>query len=216
MIEAVVFDVGETLVNESRRFELWADWIDVPRLTFAATLGTVIAANRDYTDIFEIFHPGFDFHREWPLFEAEHGPSIRAEDLYPDVRQCFTGLRALGVWVGIAGNQPARTNALLRGFDLDCDFITTSAEWGVHKPDPAFFEKVAAAAPCSPDRILYVGDRVDNDVVPAKAAGLRCAFVLRGPWAWIHRDSPDAALADWRLTDLIELPSMVAADAILE
>jgi hypothetical protein len=56
-----------------------------------------------------------------------------------------------------------------------------------------------------------VGDRLDNDLRPAKAAGMRTAFIRRGPWGYIqerHPDLPDAA--DWRMTTLAELPPIVA------
>ncbi|MBF6331277.1 HAD family hydrolase [Nocardia transvalensis] len=212
MIQAVVFDVGETLVDETRRFEQWADRIGVPRLTFMGTLGGVIAAGRDYSEVFQIFRPGFDLARESPLLDAAMGAAITEQDLYPDVRQALSALRELGVWVGIVGNQPARTTGLLRDLDLPTDYISTSADWGARKPDPEFFDKVAATAPCAREHILYVGDRVDNDVVPSTAAGLRAAFLLRGPWAFIHRDSPGADHADWRISGLDELPALVAAE----
>src|SRR5439155_9454391 len=42
MIEAVVFDVGETLVNETREYGAWADWLGVPRHTFSSVFGAAI------------------------------------------------------------------------------------------------------------------------------------------------------------------------------
>ena len=43
MIEAVVLDVGETLVDETREYGTWADWLGIPRHTFSAVFGAVIA-----------------------------------------------------------------------------------------------------------------------------------------------------------------------------
>jgi hypothetical protein len=43
VIEAVVFDVGETLVDETREYGTWADWLGVPRHTFSSVFGAVIA-----------------------------------------------------------------------------------------------------------------------------------------------------------------------------
>lgn len=48
MIRAVVFDIGECLVDETREYGTWADWLGVPRHTFAAMFGAVIAQGRDY------------------------------------------------------------------------------------------------------------------------------------------------------------------------
>ncbi|WP_342213454.1 HAD family hydrolase [Nocardia wallacei] len=200
------------MVDETRRYEQWADWIGVPRLTFMGVLGGVIAAGRDYSEVFEVFRPGFDLDRERESLTAAHGPGITEGDLYPEVRQALSDLRRLGVWVGIVGNQPARTAAAIRQLGLAHDYLSTSEDWGLRKPDPAFFDRVAAIAPGPRDHILYVGDRVDNDVAPACRAKLRAGFVLRGPWAWLHRDSPEVALADFRIRSLDELPGLVAAE----
>jgi hypothetical protein len=43
VIKSVVFDVGETLVDESREYGAWADWLGIPRHTFSAVFGAVIA-----------------------------------------------------------------------------------------------------------------------------------------------------------------------------
>jgi HAD superfamily hydrolase (TIGR01662 family) len=213
VIEAVVFDVGETLVDETRRYEHLADRLGVPRLTLMAAVGAAIAGGRDHLEAFRLFRPDFDPFRDADRPAADgYAFGFTEADLYPDVRQTLHALRALGVWVGIVGNQPARTSAILRDLAVPADYLSTSDEWGLRKPDPAFFEEVAAVAPCARDRVLYVGDRIDNDVLPAKAAGLRAAFVVRGPWAWIQRDSPAAARADWRLRELSELPDLIATE----
>jgi hypothetical protein len=57
MIEAIVFDVGETLIDESREYGTWADWLGVPRHTFSAVFGAVIALGMDYRDTFRYFRP---------------------------------------------------------------------------------------------------------------------------------------------------------------
>ncbi len=55
----VVFDLGETLVSETESWGRWADYLAVPRLTFFAALGAVIAARRPHTDVCHLFRPGF-------------------------------------------------------------------------------------------------------------------------------------------------------------
>src|SRR5205814_1464886 len=72
------------------------------------------------------------------------------------------------------------------------DFVGSSAEWGVWKPSPLFFARVAEEAGCRPSEIAYVGDRVDNDVVPAATAGMVAVFLRRGPWALLHAHRPEA------------------------
>ncbi|MBZ4631300.1 HAD family hydrolase [Mycobacterium avium subsp. hominissuis] len=209
-----MFDVGETLVDETREYGTWADWLGVPRHTFAATFGAVIACGRDYRETFQIFRPGFDLAEQRAARAAAGQPEWFGEDdLYPDVRSCLGKLRDLGVWVGVAGNQTASAGELLRGLELPCDFIATSDDWGVSKPDPEFFRRVLEAAPVARALdVLYVGDRLDNDIRPAKLAGMRTAFLVRGPWGRIFRDSPLVGeYSDWRVESLDEVVELVSA-----
>jgi HAD superfamily hydrolase (TIGR01662 family) len=211
VVEAVVFDVGETLVDETREYGTWADWLGIPRMTFGAVFGAVIASGGDYRDTFQVFRPGFDLDVEREKRSAAGKPeSYGEDDLYPDVRPALKALRAKGFWIGIVGNQTARSGEILRTLALPADFIATSDDWGVQKPDPEFFANVVDAAPCAAERIVYVGDRLDNDLVPAKTARMRTAFVRRGAWGWINRNHSDLArLADWQLTDLRELAELL-------
>ncbi|MBF6272274.1 MULTISPECIES: HAD family hydrolase [Nocardia] len=216
MISAVVFDVGETLVDETREYGTWADWLGVPRHTFAAVFGATIASGQDYLQTFQVFKPGFDLAAERQArADAGQPEAYGEEDLYPDVRPALSKLQDLGVWVGIVGNQTVRSGQILRSLDLPTDFIATSDDWEVQKPAPEFFDKVVEAAPCAADQIVYVGDRIDNDVTPAKRAGMRTAYIQRGPWGWILRDKKEVAdLSDWRIRDLNELSEIVAAENV--
>lgn len=211
MVSAVVFDVGETLLDDSREWGAWADWVGVPRHTFSCVLGAVTAAGRDNAETFQYFRPGFDLAHERQLREdAGRGEQIDDTDLYPDVRPSLAALRAGGLWVGIAGNQTPRAARLLRALDLPVDYIGTSGEWGVAKPNQGFFEQLVAIAPGRPDQIVYVGDHRDNDVVPAKAIGLRVALIRRGPWGYLWADDPVVRqTADWVIDSLTELPDLL-------
>jgi HAD superfamily hydrolase (TIGR01549 family) len=212
MINAVVFDVGETLVDETREYGTWADWLGVPRHTFVSVFGAIIASGKDYRDTFQVFQPGFDLTAAREDRAAAGQPEWFGEgDLYPDVRSALSTLQASGVWVGIAGNQTVRAGGLLRSLNLPADLIATSDDWGVQKPDTLFFEKVVDASPGNdPSKIVYVGDRIDNDLRPAKAVGLKTAHIQRGPWGWIFRNSPELQqVADWRVTSLDEIPELI-------
>ncbi|MEV5526724.1 HAD family hydrolase [Streptomyces prunicolor] len=213
MMRAVVFDVGECLVDESREYGTWADWLGVPRHTFHAMFGAVIAQGRDYREVFQEFRPGFDLYEEREKRAAAGRPeSFDEEDLYEDVRPALARLRADGLWLGIAGNQTIRAGKILRDlFTEDVDLIGTSDDWGASKPDLEFFRRVAEAVPFAADEILYVGDRVDNDLRPAVAAGLHTALVHRGPWATIQWRTEEAEnLSTFRVESLSELPALIA------
>jgi FMN phosphatase YigB (HAD superfamily) len=213
MIRAVVFDVGECLVDETRIFGEWADWIGVPRHTFSAVFGAVIAAGLDHRRAFQLVRPGFDLEAEREKRAAAgQAEGFGEGDLYPDVRPALTALRAAGLWVGIAGNQPVRAGGDLRALDLPTDMIGTSEDWGVSKPDIAFFHTVGRRVPFCPEESLYVGDRLENDVLPAAAAGFRTALIRRGPWAHIHQDDPRVELeTDIRIDTLTDLPGKIEA-----
>jgi HAD superfamily hydrolase (TIGR01549 family) len=213
VITAVVFDVGECLVDESREYGSWADWLGIPRHTFSAVFGAVIAQGLDHREAFQVVRPGFDLDQARQQRAAAGQPEWFGEDdLYPDVRPALARIRADGLWVGLAGNQTARAGAILRSLDLPADLIATSEDWGAAKPDPDFFRRMIEAVPAGPDAILYVGDRLDNDIRPAARLGLRTALIRRGPWATIQQDDPDAErVPTMRIDSLAELPGRIAA-----
>jgi HAD superfamily hydrolase (TIGR01549 family) len=213
MIGAVVFDVGECLVDESREYGAWADWLSIPRHTFSAVFGAVIAKDMDYRETFQVFRPGFELDKaRQERADAGQPEWFGEDDLYPDVLPVLTRLRADGLWVGIAGNQTVRAGGILRDLGLPTDMIATSDDWGISKPDPGFFRQMLEATPGSADEILYVGDRLDNDIRPAAALGLRTALIRRGPWATIQQDDPDAdRVPTMRIDSLAELPGKIAA-----
>lgn len=63
---------------------------------------------------------------------------------------------------------------------------------------------------CDAGEVLYVGDRLDNDIMPAAAAGLRTALIRRGPWGIIQEDDPEAdRVLTMRIDSLAELPGRI-------
>ncbi|CAG7643503.1 HAD-superfamily hydrolase, subfamily IA, variant 1 [Actinacidiphila bryophytorum] len=90
----------------TREYGSRADWLRVPRHTFAAVFGALIAQGRDYRETFQVFLPGFDLAEERERrVESEKPEWLGEDDLYPDVRPTLSALREAGLWVGIAGNQ---------------------------------------------------------------------------------------------------------------
>ena len=103
----------------------------------------------------------------------------------------------------------ARAHDILLSLDLPVDWIGTSSRWGVEKPRTEFFERVAAECFLPPSEVAYVGDRLDNDVLPAKAAGLRTIVIRRGPWGtWVAEQGAVGA-ADALIDSLAELPGVL-------
>ena len=199
-LEAVVFDFGETLYDETNAWSAVADAAGVPRLTFMATLGGLIAAGRSHREIFGLL--GVPEPQAWLPLDVR--------DLYADALPCLLALRARGLRIGIAANQPDRAAEIGRTLGIDLDLLATSAAWDVEKPSPAFFARIASELALPPASIAYVGDRVDNDVAPAAAAGMCAVFVRRGPWAWIQCPSGSPPDAAFTVEDLDVLPDALA------
>jgi HAD superfamily hydrolase (TIGR01549 family) len=205
-ITTVVFDVGETLVDETRHWTDWADWMGVPTFTLFAAMGVIVERRRPHREVFDLVRPGYDYEAESPKRRsAGWAYSLEREDFYEDAFPCLSELRSRGYRVGISGNQPETAEASLRDVGIPADFIASSTGWGVEKPSPAFFQRVIEVAGCPATEIAYVGDRLDNDVLPAKAAGMTAVFIRRGPWGIVHAGWPEAAQADVRLESLSEL-----------
>src|SRR5690606_38186536 len=205
-----------SLIDESRIWSRWADRLGVTRLTMLGAIGAMAASDRSHRDALLLVRPDLDVEAELAAWRREDPDGLRenfdADDLYPDVRESLGALRRAGYRVVIAGNQPAQAGPALEAMDLPVDAIHTSAEWGVEKPDPAFFAKAVAVAGEEPARVLYVGDRLDNDVLPARAAGMRTALLRRGPWGFLHATRAEAALADHVIDGLDDLVSLLVRD----
>lgn len=210
-IDAVVLDVGEIVVDETTEYGNWAKWLGVSTHEFSAVFGAVIARGGDYRETFQVFQPGFDLTEQRRLrAEAGFPETFTEDDLYPDIRGCLDALRGNGLQVGLAGNQTARAEEILVGLDLGVDWIRTSDGWGVEKPAPEFFARVVEQTGISASRVLYVGDRLDNDVRPAQEAGMQTVLVRRGPWGRILADPQVESACLAVVKDLAGLPDLVA------
>ncbi|HYW23334.1 MAG TPA: HAD family hydrolase [Terriglobales bacterium] len=218
-LTAVFFDIGETLVDETELIGGWADWAGVPRLTFFAAIGAVLARRAEdpratvdrpvLREVLRMIRPDLDV-ADALRRRGHAGHVFSVEDLYPDALPCLLAVRDLGYRIGIAANQPAAADAAVRSSGLPFEWLLISDVEGVSKPDPAFFERILQISGLPASAIAYVGDRVDNDVVPAARAGMTAVHVRRGPWGVIQAEWPDAALASLRLGSLAELPGRLS------
>jgi HAD superfamily hydrolase (TIGR01662 family) len=188
----VCLDVGETLIDETRIWSVWADVVGIPRLTLMAALGAMIARGSEHSSVFGVF--GLEEH-EWralmPQVEARYG-GFQERDLYPDAREALAVLPEAGYRVAVLANQPARRTAELRALGVEPEVMAMSDELGAAKPSPAFYARaLELLGGPDPADVAYVGDRVDNDVLPALAAGMRAVWIRRGPWGAIQVPPPD-------------------------
>lgn len=208
MLTTVVFDVGETLVDETPSWSAWADWLGVPRFTLAAAMGGLIARGQDHRDVVPLLLPGRTFEGERAARHAAGAPWPEPL-LYPDALPCLQALRADGWRLVVGGNQPVAFQRLVEAMRLPVDLVTSSGSLGAEKPDPEFYRRVAAAAGATPAQCVHVGDRADNDVVAAAAAGMTAVHLRRGPWALLRDD--EVPPGTHRLDGLGDLPSLLAS-----
>jgi FMN hydrolase / 5-amino-6-(5-phospho-D-ribitylamino)uracil phosphatase len=213
-LRAAVFDFGETLLSEERAWGVWADWIGATRQELFAAIGATVEGRHPHVHALELLRPGFDLKAEFAA-RLKAGVPRHEElyDVYPDAAEALARLRAGGLRVAIAGNQPVGAAETVAGLVEPGDLVATSAGWGVSKPDPAFFARLIAELGLEPAEIAYVGDRVDNDVVPAAAAGLVAVHLRRGPWGVIQATWPEASAAAITAGDLDEAVTAILARA---
>jgi FMN phosphatase YigB (HAD superfamily) len=204
----VVCDIGEVLVDETRVWATWADILGVSSLTFAAVLGAAISQGEDHRAVFPHLSPNTD----WEAFREEHERrygGFTLGDLYADAVPCLDELLQLGFGVTIAGNQPARRREQLVALGLPHDHLAVSAELGHEKPSAGFFAAVTdLVGAAEPEQVLYVGDRIDNDVLPAMSYGMRTCWLRRGPWGQLQ-EPPEDVEPDIILEGLGELPLLL-------
>ncbi|MGI9018418.1 MAG: HAD family hydrolase [Euzebya sp.] len=176
----VCLDIGETLIDETRVWTTWAQVLGVTPLVLHAALGVAVAQGESHPQALARFDPGWQGRVD--DFETAFGGFIPA-DLYPDAVPGLAAFSEAGLAVAVIGNQPAGRTAELRAIGVQPDVMVMSQELGAAKPDPAFFAAaLRAMGSPRPEDVTYVGDRVDNDVVPAHRAGLRVVHLRRGPW----------------------------------
>jgi putative hydrolase of the HAD superfamily len=143
--------------------------------------------------------------------EATSHWSYPPRALLGDVQPCLDAL-AGRYRLGIIANQPSAVKDAMRRDGLDRYFEVwgVSDDVGLEKPDPRLFAHVLYVAGVAPPRSVMVGDRLDYDVRPAKTAGMRAIWVLRG-------EAPDdptpaqLAEADASVRTLGELPGVLEA-----
>lgn len=200
----VCLDVGETLIDETRVWSTWADVLGVPRKTLFAAFRDVVGRGSDHRDVLDQL-AGPSWRERVDEVEAIYG-EFRPDDLYPDALPAIARLRAAGYRIAVLANQPASRAAQLEALGVRADVLAMSEALGVHKPDPAFFARALGLMGDPPPRdVAYVGDRIDNDVRPARAAGMRTVWIRRGPWGEEHEDRErDADLVVRSLDELVD------------
>lgn len=117
-----------------------------------------------------------------PLRELwEHFGRPEAWACFPDVGPCIQTLADQGYVLAIASNFDGRLPGVVAGLLplAPIGMLVVSAAVGWRKPAPGFFAALSAMAGCPPERILLVGDDLENDFVGGTAAGLQTLLLDR-------------------------------------
>ena len=195
------FDVGSTLVNENKAYEA--------RIKTAIT-GKDISYQEFYDKMLSYFRKNKKGDLEALSFYGLDRPAWRTdlETLYPQTKEI---LEQLGpeYKLGIIANQLPGLEERLKDFGILDYFsaIFSSAEFGLAKPDPAIFRLALQKTNCLPQQAIMIGDRLDNDIVPAKRIGMKTIWIKQG-FSSLAQVKNLEERADWiveKLTDLLPI-----------
>lgn len=200
-VEWIFFDVGSTLINERKVYE--------HRMRDMAE-----ATNRAFEQIYDM---AISFYKENKKGDLEVAKLLGLpkqkwyfdeEVLYEDAIPCLEQL-SKRYKIGIIANQALGTVERLQqhGILQFIDLVIASAEEGVAKPDPRIFQISLERSGCKPENAVMIGDRIDNDIEPAKRMGMKTIWIKQGfggLWNICKEDeAPDNIVND--LAELLEL-----------
>lgn len=173
-IKWIFFDVGSTLMDESNAYE--------QRFREIAEM-----VGRSYENVVQEALLFYQHNQKGDLeVVRKYGLTMpkwhkEAERLYEGVPQLLEKLSE-NFKIGIIANQSLGTEKRLQNHGIlqYIDMVVASAEEGVAKPDLRIFEIALERSGCLPESAVMVGDRIDNDIVPAKKMGMHTIWVKQG------------------------------------
>lgn len=173
-VKWLFFDVGSTIVNEeaayAHRLRDIAEQANVPyEVVYQTAIGFYKKnkkGDKETAKYFGVSLPPWHTEDEIP---------------YPDARSCLECLSGK-FKIGIIANQLPGTGERLeqQGVLQFIDLVVASAEEGVAKPDRRIFEIALERSGCLPQNAVMIGDRIDNDILPANEIGMRTIWLRQG------------------------------------
>lgn len=199
MIKWIFFDLGSTLVDETEAYDHRA------REMIA---GTDISFQQFDDARIALARKGLDGNSAAISFFGLTKTPWHSEDElpYPDTHSTLAALLDRGYRLGIIANQNSGTRERLEKWELlkFFDVVVASSDVGYSKPDIKIFEKAFELADCTADDSLMVGDRLDNDMIPAKALGMKTVWLKQGLAKYQEND-----IADYQIYSLNEILSIL-------
>ena len=198
-IRWIFFDVGSTLVDETEAYNhRIKDAIEGTDISFEQfnEKSIFFAIQNLRGDLEAIQYFGL---KRTPWHKED-------EILYSDSEEILKYLYEKGYKIGIIANQSLGTDERLEKWGIlkYIDVVAASAELGVAKPDRAIFDSALEMAGCIPQEAVMVGDRLDNDIDPAKKLGMKTIWVRQG--FSIHQNPENAEFEpDYVIDNLLGL-----------
>lgn len=198
-VKWIFFDIGSTLVDESKCYEKrYAEAVENTDITYEEFKNKVIAFSKQNLkgDHEAVKH----YHLTLPKWHKE------LEFLYPEANPVLEKLKEKNFKLGIIANQSPGTEERLKSWNISkyFDVIAASAEEGVAKPDLRIFEIALEKADCKPQNAVMVGDRLDNDIVPANKIGMKTIWIRQG-FAEYSTPKNEYEKADFAVDNLNEI-----------
>ena len=116
---------------------------------------------------------------------------------YPQVPSLLAALKNAGLKMGVITDYPVGDKLSALGFDQYWDVAISADELGHLKPEPDAFLLAAEKLKISPDNIIYVGNEYKYDIIGAKKAGMKAAYLSK-------HQMPDS-IADITFSDFEDL-----------
>ena len=159
----------------------------------------------------ELAKQGFDGNSEAIKYFGLKKTPWHSEDEIPfeDALDTLESLKEQGYKLGIIANQSAGTAQRLENWGLlkYFDVVAASAELGVSKPNKLIFEKAIELAGVPAYNAVMVGDRLDNDIIPAKAMGMKTVWIRKGLSIYQNIEF-GKNIADWVVDTLSDLKAI--------
>ena len=194
----IFFDLGATLVDESDVYKSRCEFaIKQLNITSEEFMNKVYEEAkisptpiRTAAEAYGVALPEWDNSLE-KLYEA-----------VPDIIKGLYGKYKLG----IIANQSLGTQERIDNWGIGkyFDVVMASAEAGCAKPDMRIFKLALQKAKCEPNEAVMVGDRLDNDIVPAKKLGMKTVWVRQG-YAIYQSIDDESKIPDYIVDSIDEL-----------